>query len=193
MKSSFYETEVFDGETVYLPQPPEPLPVEQPSRVWRRSIHGLAAAVTLFAGSYLLPEKTAASTDVRGYAPVTERANQAREHERGIIDALIKLQDDWDGYGAPAPNSQSADLAKSAIDIASAEGLSFDRLAPAGEGGIGLCFIRGEKYADIECLNDGEIFSALSDGHGHRDVIQVQATASGLKKATRRIGEFLGT
>ncbi|MDE0165690.1 MAG: hypothetical protein OXL36_11405 [Bryobacterales bacterium] len=144
MKSHFYETEVFDGDTVYRSQPPAPLPATS-------------------------------------------------EHELGIIDSLIELQDDWDGHGAPAPNSQSAALAKSAIDIASAEGLSFDRIAPAGEGGIGLCFIRGEKYADIECLNDGEIFSALSDGRGHRDVIQVQATASGLKKATRRIGEFLGT
>ena len=108
MKSSFYETEVFDGDTVYRSQPPAPLPVEQPSRVWRRSIHGLAAAVTLVAGSYLLPGKTSASTDVRSYDPVAEHSIQSPEHERGIIDALIKLQDDWDGHGAPAPNSQSA-------------------------------------------------------------------------------------
>ena len=194
----FYESEVFGGEVVYWSQQTEPLQAEQPNRVWR-NIQGLATAITVLACVWWFPVELMGSAVVRSDATLAvrhatdERWGQTQEQEGTTIDALTKLQAGWDGYEAPAPNRQAATLAKFAIGIASAEGIIINRIVPAGEGGIALCFIHGEKYADIECLNDGETFSALSDGHEYREVVQVRATDHGLKKATQRIGKFLGT
>ena len=120
-----------------------------------------------------------------------ERSVQTQEQEAATIDALMDLQAGWDGYEAPAPNRLAAALAKSAIRIMGAAGITVNRIVPAGEGGVALCFIHGEKYADIEFLNEGTIFSALSDGDAYHKIVQVRATDDELKKATQRIGEFL--
>ena len=192
--ADFYEPDMFGYEAVYWSQQTEPLQVEQPNRVWR-SILGLATAVTVVTGACWLPGEL--STVVRSDAtlatlPATdERSGQIQEQEWTTIDALTRLQPGWDGYGAPAPNEVAATLAKTAIGITSTKGLAVNRIVPAGEGGLALCFIHEGKYADIECLNEGKIFSALSDGHEYRKVVQVRATDGGLRQATQRISEFL--
>ena len=190
----FYESKIFDGESVYLSQQAE-LPNGEPqNRSWDAiRIPKLVSAVTVLACSFwFLTEPAMPSDTAIGFQNADRvRLVQPQNQQEAAIEELMKLQAGWDGYDAPAPNREAARLAKTAMGIASAEGLSVDRVVPAGDGGVALCFLDGEKYADIECLNDGEIFSALSDGHGYRHVIQVQSTDDDLKKAAQRIGEFL--
>src|ERR1700733_7282215 len=38
-----------------------------------------------------------------------------------------------------------------------------DRVVASAEGGIAICFVRAEKYCDIECLNTGEILGVTSN------------------------------
>jgi hypothetical protein len=46
-------------------------------------------------------------------------------------------------------------------------GLIPDAVTASSEGGIAICFMRNQKYADVECLNSGEIlavrYSAADD------------------------------
>jgi len=69
---------------------------------------------------------------------------------------LANLPSNWDSYGSDAPSSTAV---HSAIAIASTFirlGLIPDAVTPSPEGGIALCFVRNDRYADIECFNSGE-------------------------------------
>lgn len=193
--TDFYEPEMFDGESVYLTQKGELADGEPQNRSWDAiRLPKLVSAATVLACAFWFSGGPAMSSNTSIGSQSVERAPlvQAQNQHVAAIEEFMKLEAGWDGYDAPAPNGEAARLAKTAMGIASAEGLSIDRIVPAGEGGIALCFLDRERYADIECLNDGEVFSALSDGRGYRNVIQVQVTRDDLQKATRRIGEFLG-
>ena len=75
--------------------------------------------------------------------------------------------------------------------IARTEGVTCDRRVDAADGGIALCFFNGKRYADIECLNDGNVYSSLSDGQGYRNVTKVQRTNIGFLKAIQRVVEHM--
>ena len=103
----------------------------------------------------------------------------------------MELPPGWDGYDAPPPTNRAAALALTVQEIMKVEGLHGADVVPDADGGLAFCFFRGEKYADIECLNDGDIFSAISDGQGFREVIHVKDAKGDLQKAVRRISDFL--
>lgn len=70
---------------------------------------------------------------------------------------LARLSNNWDTYGSEAP---SAAAISSALEI----GVTFIKLGlipdvttPSSEGGIALCFVRNNKYADVEFFNSGSI------------------------------------
>ena len=72
------------------------------------------------------------------------------------LNRLANLPANWDGYGSDAPSRVAV---HSAIAIATAFinfGLIPDAVTPSPEGGIALCFVGNNKYADIECFNSGE-------------------------------------
>jgi hypothetical protein len=51
--------------------------------------------------------------------------------------------------------STAKDIAKAFIDF----GLIPDAIVPSADGGVAICFIRNQKYADIECFNSGDILA----------------------------------
>ena len=75
--------------------------------------------------------------------------------------------------------------------------LQFDNLLPtrvvaSAEGGVGVCFVDGIKYADIECLNSGTILGVTSDKSARPIAWEVEQSARGLALASDRIRQFIG-
>jgi hypothetical protein len=65
------------------------------------------------------------------------------------------------------------------------------RVVASAEGGTAICFVDGNKYADIESLNSGVILGALSDKHSRPIVWEIEQTALGMESAIDRIREFI--
>lgn len=82
------------------------------------------------------------------------------------IKALSQLSNDWDSYGAEAPNGKATYWAGRVILELRDLGLAPDSILPSVEGGVGITFRRNGKYADIECFNTGAILAIKSDGSG---------------------------
>lgn len=84
------------------------------------------------------------------------RAKIAQVELENRLDLLSTLNSNWDTYGSEPPSKQSiiaaTAIAKAFIDF----GLIPDAVGPSAEGGIAICFVRNQKYADIECFNTGE-------------------------------------
>jgi hypothetical protein len=70
---------------------------------------------------------------------------------------LSTLKSNWDSYGAPSPNHNAFDNALRILKFMKASDLEAVNIVPSAEGGIGICFKRTDRYADIEALNDGTI------------------------------------
>jgi|SRR5579859_1516480 len=99
------------------------------------------------------------------------------------LKCLTSLPTNWDSCGSDRPSreaiSSAAGIAKAFIDF----GLVPDAITPSPEGGIAICFMRNQKYADIECLNSGEIlavrYSSNDDPKAwalERDAVATDAT-----------------
>lgn len=74
--------------------------------------------------------------------------------------------------------------------------LSLDRFAPSrvvasAEGGVAVCFVNGDRYSDIECLNNGSILGVTSDRRQRPNVWEIDADSAAIARACSRIREFL--
>jgi hypothetical protein len=67
------------------------------------------------------------------------------------------------------------------------------RVVASGEGGIAICFANGNKYADVEFFNTGEILGVVSNRRDRPVTWEVGANSAGMAGASSRIREFLHT
>jgi hypothetical protein len=104
---------------------------------------------------------------------------------------LARLSRDWDTYGSEGP-SQSAISAASTIGRALIKlGLVPDAVAPSSEGGIAICFLRNEKYADIECFNRGEILAVRYSSQDDPKAWSVPLQNVAIDATAKVISEYL--
>jgi hypothetical protein len=75
------------------------------------------------------------------------------------LTKLSTLEHNWDSYGAEPPNEFALQWASITLDILEELGREPNALVPSVENGIGICFINGDKFADIEFFNEGEILA----------------------------------
>jgi len=73
------------------------------------------------------------------------------------------LEVGWDGADAEPPNKKSIELAQKALAACGEASLMPAGVSPSVEGGTSIYFVRGNKYADFEFFNDGEILAGMSD------------------------------
>lgn len=106
------------------------------------------------------------------------------------VDAMTRMQPDWNGYGSEPPNEFSRDLAKQIL-LSATSVLVPNRVAASAQGGVGICFYQGNKYGDIECLNSGEILATISDGIHRPEVWEVKPSDS--RGALERIGKYIAS
>lgn len=71
------------------------------------------------------------------------------------------------------------------------DGLVPSKVVASAEGGIAVCFVSGNKYADIECLNSGEILGVLTNKRDRPTVWEIEPDPSEIARATGRIAEFI--
>lgn len=80
------------------------------------------------------------------------------------LKQLASLGNNWDGYGAEAPNGIA--LTQAGLGLAYNErlGLPLARITPSTEGGVALCYFTNDGYALIEFYNDGEVAAMTKKG-----------------------------
>jgi hypothetical protein len=106
------------------------------------------------------------------------------------VEAWEALHVDWNGYGSEPPNRFAREMAGTIL-LSAANVIVPNHVAPSAQGGVGICFYRGNRYGDIECLNTGEILATISDGSGHPLVWEVNPGATG--RALERIGQYINS
>lgn len=102
-----------------------------------------------------------------------------------------RLARDWDSYGAEPPANCAIASARLACEVLHEIGFEPARIAPSAEGGVGICFLNGDKYADIECFNTGEILAVISDRRDRREVWSVAPNKRDIEEVLDRIRAFI--
>jgi hypothetical protein len=106
------------------------------------------------------------------------------------VDHMSTLHTDWNGYGSEPPNDVARDVAQQIL-MSATNLIVPNRVAASAQGGVGICFYQGSRYADIECLNTGEILATTSDGSGRPGVWEVKLNET--KGALERIGQYIAS
>ena len=67
------------------------------------------------------------------------------------------------------------------------------KVVASAEGGVAVYFVAGQKYADIECLNSGEILGVTTNRRDRPNVWEIEPSSSEIARAIERVREFLNT
>ena len=131
------------------------------------------------------------NTESIAVIPITSDAARVMTAVRKV-SKLMALPDNWDGAGAQRPNAVACAFAIEAIRALDEAGLEATDIDPSVENGICLSFLRGDKYAHIECFNDGEVVGVISTLHGDAQIWEVDGSSvRGWKAATKQLSQFL--
>jgi hypothetical protein len=84
------------------------------------------------------------------------RAKIAQAELEIRLRQLAGLRTNWDTYGSEPPSRESLSSAGTIAKAFINRGLIPDAVGPSAEGGVAICFVRNQRYADIECFNSGE-------------------------------------
>ena len=91
-----------------------------------------------------------------------EEMVQQKMYEQALTE-LSSLPDGWDSYDAPRPNEKAINTAKDVLNCLLRNKLLPTKIMPSVEGGIYFLFTKANKYADLECDNDGDLIAGMSD------------------------------
>jgi len=119
-------------------------------------------------------------------------AERAAQLER--LNSFRNLKHGWDSYDAEPPGETAITNARQVLDVLWSVGLtsSIRAVSPSAEGGIGIVFAGSDqKYADIECFNDGEILAITSEGTAEPSVWPLNGETETLRRAVETISTFL--
>jgi hypothetical protein len=78
------------------------------------------------------------------------------------LDKLCMLRNNWNSFDSEKPAIATIQAAFQVVNVLVALDLIPDAILPSAEGGVAICFVRHGKYADVECLNSGEILAVTS-------------------------------
>lgn len=167
----------------------------------------LMALETTLPGNYdygFLPEPTAvgkAGQDLRNEseeelrnaikASVFWRLLHLRREAELRIYELTMLKSNWDSYGAPGPSQRAFKDALRVLSHMHQFDLERLNIVPSAEGGIGFCFVKGKRYADIEVGNSGEIIGVRYVGMDPPVLIQVDGSDSSIKAALSEVRDHI--
>lgn len=134
------------------------------------------------------------SPALAGQAPVCTQHPKPTDSEwcasaKCVLQQLAELTSGWDGYGAEPPVATSICKAKQIIEALGVLSLAPSNIVASVEGGVAITFRRKDKYADIECLNSGEVLAVTSDGRNEPAVWEVEP--GGVNQTLERIREYI--
>ncbi len=120
---------------------------------------------------------------VKMYESIYRGAKLRIGQNRRSVHALAQLRPNWDSYGAPAPNGRSIANAIRVLNLVESLNLDPTRILPSAEGGVGICFVREDRYADIECSNEGEVLGVYYIGAQMPVLLETDATDASISAA----------
>lgn len=152
-----------------MPQLVQPRPERGIDRL-TRTLGTPTAAVTIVAEP--LDEQDFVNTDptrLRKYLEYVRLRSRFDQLEQKLKD-MAKLLPNWNSYGAEPPVGEAR--ARAAEVLILLQRLSFPptNIVPSSEGGVSIYFLRGDRYADIEFLNNGEMLAVTYVGTSEPDV-----------------------
>jgi len=106
---------------------------------------------------------------------------------RRRLKGTAALSNGWDTYGAEAPNDLARAAAASILEALETHLLAPTRLMASSEGGIAISFVEGEKRAEIEIYNTGEVAAATYSRGGDATAWELDNTEPALKHAITKI------
>lgn len=107
------------------------------------------------------------------------------------LNQLSKLKDDWDSYGAEAPNQWTINCAREVLKKLASEDFKPSNIDASVEGGVCLSFQSKSHYGDIECFNSGEVFAVTSKNGEDTEVWEIQYPLLQIVPVINRIQSFL--
>lgn len=111
------------------------------------------------------------------------------------LERLGRLDNNWNGYGAPAPTDAATFAARLILEQISTMEIALfpSRLVASAEGGVAVCFFHNGRHADIECLNSGETLCVRKDlSTMVTEIHQIDIHSFELDDCLRAISDFLG-
>lgn len=105
------------------------------------------------------------------------------------IKGLGNLSENWNSYGAEAPSKEALGIALQILEDLFSLNLLPNNVLPSAEGGIGLVFLSGNKQADIEVFNDGDVLAGIY--HLEKDTEIIEVNKDAVDEASQKIYEFL--
>ena len=106
--------------------------------------------------------------------------------------ALENLKDDWNSYGAPAPNEAALSSARAILESARDRALLPDEIVPSVESGVLIYFTATERHADIESFNDGTLLAMTSHPPADPYIWPVRNESKDIQEALEEIRAFMG-
>jgi hypothetical protein len=105
--------------------------------------------------------------------------------------SIAQLRSNWDTYGAPAPNQVALENAARVLLHMAPFDLDLVKIVPSAEGGVGFCFSVGDRYADIESSNEGDILGVKYVGTQMPVLIETDGTDSSIEAALEQIRDHI--
>ena len=103
----------------------------------------------------------------------------------------IQAEPDLWPEGADGPNDEAIALAAQVLERLENDMVVPSRVVATAEGGVAICFVKGDAYADVECFNDGVILGATTNGRDRPVVWEIEPRSGGIAWASDRIRKFL--
>lgn len=105
------------------------------------------------------------------------------------LQSLRSIPRQWESSGAEPPNSTAIGIASEVLVRLSQIDFRPDHIDPSTDEGVCISVRQGNRYADIECFNDGGIFAVASKDNGDSQVWEVEPDE--IKNAVRKIQRFI--
>lgn len=115
------------------------------------------------------------------------RKQHLRELAEQKLMRFAEWKENWDSYGAPAPNATALKNALRIAKLLLAPDLERANIVPSAEGGIGFSFSVDDRYADIECSNEGDFLGVRYSGMETPVLIDLDGSDRSIQSALEEI------
>jgi hypothetical protein len=103
---------------------------------------------------------------------------------------LAETPDVWP-CDAPAPTRQAIEIAELFLWRFHEANLAPQTITATSEGGVALCFVKGDKYSDIECSNEGPVLGVTTNRRDRPTVWEIEQSDAEFVRACSRIKKFM--